>query len=66
MRVTDFVGNGGIGIHIHDDAATPGESTLAALPYFSEQPFQSGVDVFMPASANARRDDHGHATSLGA
>jgi pimeloyl-ACP methyl ester carboxylesterase len=50
--VTDFVGNGGIGIHIHDDAATPGESTLAALPYFSEQPFQSGVDVFIPASAN--------------
>jgi pimeloyl-ACP methyl ester carboxylesterase len=49
--VAEFVGNGGIGIHIHDDAATPGRTTLAALPYFSEQPFQSGVDVFMPASS---------------
>ena len=48
--ITDFVGNGAIGLHIHDDAATPGETTLAALPYFSEQPFQSGVDVFLPAS----------------
>ena len=45
-----FVGNGGIGLHVHDDVATPGVSSLAALPYFSEQPFQSGVDVFMPAS----------------
>ena len=48
--ITDFVGNGAIGLHIHDDAATPGETTLAPLPYFSEQPFQSGIDVFMPAS----------------
>jgi len=48
--ITDFVGNAGIGLHLHDDAATPGESTLAALPYFSQQPFQSGVDVFLPAS----------------
>ncbi len=51
--ITSFVGNGAIGLHIHDDAATPGESTLAALPYFSEQPFQSGIDVFMPASPEA-------------
>jgi len=48
----DFVGNAAIGIHIHDDAATPAVSSLAALPYFSEQPFQSGVDVYMPASAD--------------
>ena len=48
--VTDFVGNGAIGLHLHDDAATPGETTLAPLPYFSEQPFQTGIDVFMPAS----------------
>lgn len=48
--IADFVGNGAIGLHIHDDAATPGETTLATLPYFSEQPFQSGVDVFMPAA----------------
>jgi hypothetical protein len=48
--ITDFVGNGGIALHIHDDAATPGTSSLSALPYFSDQPFQSGIDVFMPAS----------------
>lgn len=39
-----------IAIHIHDDAATPGESSLDLLPYFPEQPFQTGVDVFMPAA----------------
>ena len=55
--IADFVGNGAIGLHFHDDAATPGETTLAALPYFSEQPFQSGVDVFMPASASAGEPD---------
>ncbi len=48
--ITGFVGNAGIGLHLHDDAATPGASTLGALPYFSVQPFQSGVDVFLPAS----------------
>ena len=47
--ITETVGNGGIGIHIHDDAASPGETTLGPLPYFSEQPFQSGVDLFLPA-----------------
>lgn len=50
--VQDFVGNGGIGLHLHDDEATPGESTLEPLPWFADQPFQSGVDVFMPASAD--------------
>ncbi|MEP1124762.1 MAG: hypothetical protein ABJH68_12830 [Ilumatobacter sp.] len=50
--IVDFVGNGAIGLHIHDDAATPGETTTTALPYFSEQPFQSGIDVFIPASAD--------------
>ena len=39
-----------IGIHLHDAAASPGNSTLAALPYFSGQAFQYGVDVFMPAA----------------
>lgn len=48
--ITDFVGNGTIGLHIHDDAATPGETTLEPLPYFSAQPFQSGIDVYLPAS----------------
>lgn len=39
-----------IALHIHDDAASPQESSLDLLPYFPEQPFQTGVDVFMPAS----------------
>ena len=51
--LAEFVGNGTIGVHIHDDAATPGETTLAPLPFFAEQPFQSGVDVFIPASPDA-------------
>ncbi|MGY1770064.1 alpha/beta fold hydrolase [Blastococcus sp. SYSU D00813] len=51
--ITDFVGNDGIGLHVHDDAATPGQTTLAPLPYFSEQPFQSGIDVYLPASPDA-------------
>ncbi|MCB1015352.1 MAG: alpha/beta fold hydrolase [Acidimicrobiales bacterium] len=46
-------GNGAIGLHLHDDAATPGETTLARLPYFSGQPFQDGVDVFLPADPDA-------------
>jgi hypothetical protein len=41
---------GRIGIHLHDDIATPGMTTLAPLPYFSTQPFQTGVDLFMPAA----------------
>jgi hypothetical protein len=45
------VGNGAIALHIHDDAATAGESSLEPLEYFAGQPFQSGVDVFMPANA---------------
>ena len=36
----------------------PASSSLAALPYFSEQPFQSGVDVFMPSTADGSRHDH--------
>jgi pimeloyl-ACP methyl ester carboxylesterase len=49
--ITDSMANGTIGLHFHDDAATPGETTRAALPYFSTQPFQNGSDVFMPASS---------------
>jgi hypothetical protein len=44
------VGNGAIGLHFHDAAASPGDTTLAPLPYFSMQPFQSGADVYMPAA----------------
>jgi pimeloyl-ACP methyl ester carboxylesterase len=39
-----------IAIYIHDDAATPGETTLAKLPWFPEQFFQTGIDVFMPGA----------------
>lgn len=42
--------NNRIAIFLHDDAATPGESSLALLPWFPEQAFQTGVDVLMPAS----------------
>jgi pimeloyl-ACP methyl ester carboxylesterase len=39
-----------ISIHLHDDAATPRMTTLAPLPYFSTQPFQTGLDLFLPAA----------------
>ncbi len=51
--IVDDVGNADIGLHVHDDAATPRVSSLGPLPYFSEQPFQHGVDVFLPASPDA-------------
>ena len=41
--------NGIIGIHVHDAAESPGDSTLDLLPFFPTQAFQTGVDVFMPA-----------------
>jgi pimeloyl-ACP methyl ester carboxylesterase len=40
------------GIHIHDDAATPRQTTLNPLPYFSTQAFQTGVDVYIPSTAS--------------
>ncbi len=48
--IRSFVGNGVIALHLHDDAASPGVSTLEPLPYFSDQPFQAGVDVFLPGA----------------
>ena len=39
-----------IAIFLQDDAATPGESSLALLPYFPDQAFQTGVDLLMPAN----------------
>jgi len=45
-----YVTNGNIALHLHDDVATPGQSTLEQLPYFGTQPFQSGVDIYMPAA----------------
>ncbi|MCC5950723.1 MAG: hypothetical protein JJU45_01365 [Acidimicrobiia bacterium] len=50
--ISEFVGNGTIGLHLHDGADAVEESTLEPLPWFSEQPFQSGIDVFLPASAD--------------
>lgn len=45
--------NSVIGIHVHDAAVSPGDSTLDLLPFFPTQAFQTGVDVFMPASEPA-------------
>lgn len=39
-----------IGIYLHDDVATPKETTNAPLPYFPMQAFQTGADVYLPAS----------------
>jgi hypothetical protein len=69
----EFVGNGAIGIHVHDDEATPRQTTLAPLEYFDGQPFQSGVDVHLPASpdgagtirvVNVPRGDSDHPQTL--
>jgi pimeloyl-ACP methyl ester carboxylesterase len=51
--LTKVTSNGVIGIHVHDAAASPGNSTLNLLPFFPTQPFQTGVDVFMPAAEPA-------------
>ncbi len=45
------MGNSNIGIHVHDDEATPALTTGELLPYFPAQPFQTGVDVNMPATS---------------
>jgi pimeloyl-ACP methyl ester carboxylesterase len=39
-----------IAFHLHDAEASPGDTTLAGLPYFSTAAFQYGMDVFMPAA----------------
>lgn len=39
-----------IAIYFFDDTTTPGESSLSLLDWFPTQPFQTGVDVFMPAT----------------
>jgi pimeloyl-ACP methyl ester carboxylesterase len=38
------------GVHIHDNTATPRQSSLNPLTYFSSQAFQTGVDVYMPGA----------------
>jgi pimeloyl-ACP methyl ester carboxylesterase len=48
--ITEATGSNRIALHLHDDAASPGMTTLNPLPWFPTQPFQTGADVFMPAS----------------
>lgn len=48
--LSEATGNTRISIALHDDAATPGETTVAMLPWFPEQAFQTGLDIFMPAN----------------
>jgi pimeloyl-ACP methyl ester carboxylesterase len=47
--ITPRLANGSIAIHIHDDVATPKESTMADLPNLTG-PFQTTSDVYMPAA----------------
>jgi pimeloyl-ACP methyl ester carboxylesterase len=49
-NVISDASNNRIALFLHDDAATPRTSSLALLPWFPEQAFQTGVDIFMPAS----------------
>ena len=44
------MGNSNIALHLHDDEATPAISSGDLLPYFNAQPFQTGTDIYMPAS----------------
>jgi pimeloyl-ACP methyl ester carboxylesterase len=46
------------GVHAHDNAASPRQTTLDPLNYFSSQPFQTGVDVYMPAAATPNGTIH--------
>jgi hypothetical protein len=48
--LSQLTSNAICGIHLHDNTATPRQTSLAALSYFSSQPFQTGIDVYMPAS----------------
>lgn len=41
------------GVHVHDNTASPRQSSLDPLPFFSSQPFQTGVDVYMPGASPA-------------
>ena len=53
--ITADVGNAAsmrppISIFVHDDTATPEVSSLLLLDWFPMQPFQTGVDLFIPAN----------------
>jgi hypothetical protein len=49
--ITADISNNPITIYLQDDAATPAETTLAPLPWYPEQPFQNGIDLWMPGNA---------------
>jgi pimeloyl-ACP methyl ester carboxylesterase len=38
-----------VGMHLHDNVS-PGQSGLGVISAFSSQPFQTGVDVYLPAT----------------
>jgi hypothetical protein len=40
-----------LGVHVHDDAATPRQTSLVPNSYVSGQPFQTGMDVYMPGAS---------------
>lgn len=48
-----YVGNGNIALHVRDDAKTPGATTLDQLSELIGAPFQSGVDLYLPADPEA-------------
>lgn len=48
--ITPEVTNNPISVFLHDDAETPMQSSLQLLPWFPQQPFQTGVDLYMPAN----------------
>ncbi|MFC4259773.1 alpha/beta fold hydrolase [Marinobacter lacisalsi] len=60
--IVEGVTNGNIALHIHDDESTPAHSSLELLNYFPDQAFQSGVDVYMPASDYPADDNPGTIT----
>ncbi|QJD60391.1 hypothetical protein HG264_16675 [Pseudomonas sp. gcc21] len=39
-----------IGIHVHDAESRPAVTSGELLPYFPDRPFQTGVDINMPAT----------------
>jgi hypothetical protein len=41
--------NNAIGVHVHDNPADK-FSSLNVIPFFASQPFQTGIDVYMPAT----------------
>lgn len=49
--ITADISNNPITIYLQDDAATPAETTLAPLPWYPGQPFQNGIDLWMPGNA---------------